>query len=150
MNENESIILETIDDPSLEAVLAEVRPVGEMTTDERLERRRRQEMDAVFNRVLALLNGAGYSVSQFAEWAGGKKNEPSTATRMREIRKERDNDTGKRTNKPAKPVENSEPKPTEQGNGRAATKVGRKTPVINTRKTETPLELEEYDDGQQE
>jgi len=136
MNENGNALQE-IDDPSVEAVLKETRPAGELTTDERLERRRRQERDAVFNRLFASLNGAGYSVDEFVEWVGGKVEKPSTADKMREIRKERDKDADPKSRKPDDTVGESKPNPTEQRNGRTQKTPSGKAVGVSAKSTKT-------------
>jgi hypothetical protein len=130
-----------MEDLSIEDALKPPRVVGEYTTEERLERRKRLAMEGAFNDIAQRLKQSGYTLEEFKQWAAGKVDEPTTPEKMRAIRKERTKDVAPKP----KPVADAAPKPepvapeptvvdeteSEQGN--------RRTAAASTRRTQQPF-----------
>jgi hypothetical protein len=119
-----------IEDLSIEDALQPPRVLGEYTTEERLERRKRLAMEGAFNDIAQRLKQSGYTLEEFKQWAAGKVDEPTTPDKMRAIRKERTKDVEPEPEPVASEPAVVDETESEQGN--------RRTAAASTRRTSQP------------
>jgi hypothetical protein len=128
-----------IEDLSIEDALQPPRVLGEYTTEERLERRKRLAMEGAFNDIAQRLKQSGYTLEEFKQWAAGKVDEPTTPDKMRAIRKERTKDVEPEPEPVAsEPVVDDETE-SEQGNRRTTTTATRRTSQSSAAKPEAKV-----------